>query len=439
MKPVYSFFSPEGVLMQKHWDFNQTARAAARGENSYSFFFFGGGVRGGKTFCTLLTIIQICQEFPGMKCHIIRETMPDLIGTVGESLKKLMPPGTYKKMNRDKSNYYIEFFNGSRIYFFAENLTKDPDLDEWKGMETNLIFLEQIEGLSEKTFNKAIERFGSWRIENEPQPLIFSTFNPTHVEWVRNKIYDPYIEGTLADDYYVQFVLPQDNPHNKEHQMRNWKKMDDKMYRQYVLGDWNVLSDEKQWAYSFDKFRHIAQVELKKQPIYLSFDFNVNPITCLAAYINEGNKRTAEGVSIEVFREFRLENSNVYELCNEIRKIFNGTYFIVTGDASGRSRSVNVKDNITSYSIIQKELNVNNHRLQVPMKNLGLNDSRVVVNGTLDKLDVKIDPSCKHLIADLSSVKVTEENKIDKKDGSKSHLFDCFRYFCNRYFYSNFL
>lgn len=433
---VYRFYGENGVKMQKHWDFYCTARESARGNNEYRVFFFGGGVRGGKTFCVLITIIKICEEFPGMKAHIIRKNMSVLIDTTAESLSKLIKPGTYRKWNRDKSNYYVEFWNGSRIYLFAENIDKDKDLDGFKGLETNLIFLEQIEELSPKTFEKAKERAGSWRLKKEPKALIFSTFNPTHVKWVRESFYIPYKNGDLPKDYYAQFVLAIDNPYTTDEQFQRWETMDSRSYNQYILGDWEVLAKENVWAYGFKSTKHVVKNEVcKDKPIYLSFDFNVDPITCLAAHLSNEEGDT---LYLHIFKEFRLRNSNIFELCNEIKKIYNGTYFIITGDASGKNRSVNLTDNITAYDIIEMELNIAMDNNDVPRRNLGHHDSRIVVNSCLEKIDIRIDPSCSYLIEDLETVAVGKDGKIDKSDAKKTHLFDCFRYFCNTYFHKHF-
>jgi hypothetical protein len=101
-------------------------------------------------------------------------------------------------------NNYFEYDNGSRIYFFAENFKNDKDLDRFKGLETNIFLLEQMEELQQATFLKAIERCGSHYLrgyDNLPG-LILGTFNPTS-GWLKEEIYEKSKNNT-----FIFFHLP---------------------------------------------------------------------------------------------------------------------------------------------------------------------------------------------------------------------------------------
>ena len=439
---IYSFFNPvDGSLMVKHWNFYLEIMKAVQYKSQKRIFFFGGGVRGGKSFLCLFALLRIAKLFPGVKIHIIRNSMPVIQSTIEQSFLKLCKE--YKRFNRDKGNYFVEFHNKSRIYFFAEQYDSDKDLDRFKGLETNIIFLEQIEELQEKTFEKAQERLGSWRFKGEPNPIILSTFNPTNVEWIRETVYYPYKIQDIPYNYHIEMVTAKDNPFVAEHQWEIWKnKKDKKSYQQYIEGDWDVLTDVNIFAYSFDRNKHVQSVEKRYEYIYLSFDFNVNPSVCLLAHIGDNH--------LHIFSELRIENSNVYEIIEGIENLSEGLPLFITGDASGRSRSHLLKDNMNTYDIIKRELNITHHSFHVPKSNLGLFDSRQIVNATLEHMDVRIDSSCKYLIEDLLTVEVDTKGSylhktrrdrdisIDKRDSTKTHLLDCFRYYCNTYFAKKF-
>jgi phage terminase large subunit len=188
------------------------------------------------------------------------------------------------------------------------------------------------------------------------------------------------------------------------------------------------------FAYAFKREKSIrAGLKLNNEhPIILSFDFNVDPITCLACQ--------SYGESVRVLREFRLRNSDIFALCSEIKKYYQGKEFIVTGDASGANRSAMTKGAMNYYMIIKEELNVPRSNFKVPTFNPSIKNSRVLLNSMLEKYgDFYIDSSCEFLINDLLYVESDWAGNIDKtKDSSKTHLLDCLRYYLWT-FHSNFV
>ena len=137
--------------------------AAITGKSPNRFLGIGGAVRGGKTFvCLAAWAIFAARMYPGSRWHIIRKDMPTLQDTTIPSMQKILPDNQiHYKYLKDKSNYHIRFSNGSKIFFKGENLLRDRELKAFNGLETNGIFLEQAEELSERLLQKAIERAGS--------------------------------------------------------------------------------------------------------------------------------------------------------------------------------------------------------------------------------------------------------------------------------------
>jgi hypothetical protein len=424
---VFSFKDPQtGALMGKQYEFFTAVLAAARRQTDNRIFHFGGGIRGGKTYTCLFTLLCIANEFPGVKIHIVRDTMPNCIRTVRESFLKMCK--SYKKFYQGKDNPYIELHNGSKIFFFAENFDRDKELDRFKGLETNIFFLEQIEEMQEKTFNKAIERVGTWLQPGMPPGIILTTFNPTYVKWIRDMVYMPYKTKKPLHGHYTVMATAKDNPHIPADLWSNWKLMDSESYKTFVEGDWDAGENKKAYCYAFNPDVHVQPViPYRGGDVYLSFDFNVDPAVCLMAMVGDDY--------LYVFKEFRIRNSNVYDLCTAILQYHTGGIMYITGDASGNSRNHAIPDNLSTYDILRKILKVTKHNTHLSNKNLGLRDSRLVTNSVLENFDVKIDPSCEFLIDDLLTVEANEKGQIEKtKDPLKSHLLDCFRYYCNTYF-----
>lgn len=211
--------------------------AAAIGTTSRRFFCYGGAIRGGKTAVTLAILIFLCRMFPRSRWHIVRDDLPNLKKTTIPSLEKFLP-NTGFNVNRDPGNFFYEYRNGSRIYIMPENLSRDPELKSFLGLETNGFFLEQAEELSPLLWEKAKERTGSWYIDPMPPGFIFLTVNPTYT-WSRRVFYEPWRRGELPDNYFYLNALPTDNPFVTGDQWASWSEMSPELYAQFVEGNWD--------------------------------------------------------------------------------------------------------------------------------------------------------------------------------------------------------
>lgn len=170
----------------------------------------------------------------------------------------------------------------------------------------------------------------------------------------------------------------------------------------------------------------------KSLPLILSFDFNLDPITCSVQQHPENREW------IKIYKEFRLEDSNTYALCDAIIALYglDDFYFKVTGDASGESGSTMVEENVNNYTIIQQKLNLELSQILLPGANPGHKENRVLTNSLFQRHDnILIDADgCPYLIDDLKFVQINDEGKIDKKkDARRTHLLDCLRYYFNTF------
>ena len=207
------------------------------------------------------------------------------------------------------------------------------------------------------------------------------------------------------------------------------------VFLELYFGIPNESSADK-FFYAFDESAHVGDTVFNDQVhTYLSFDFNYNPICCsVIQHYDE---------CIWVHEVIKLENSNIYSLCDVIKiKYPNGNY-IVTGDATGQSNSAMVKDNLNYYRIIAEQLRVSKSAIQVPSVNPKLEDNKVLMNALLEHYPIVINSNkAQPLIYDCKFVRVDNEGKIVKTDRNdptqQADAADTFRYYCNR-FHRNFL
>ena len=397
------------------------------------YFFYGGGIRSGKSVAVIACLLWLCKKFKGSKWYVIRENMPVLMQTTIPSFEKFAPPNTDVVYHRSSSNYYIEFKKyGSKIYFKAENISLDPTLDSFLGLECNGFFLEQIEELDIKMFEMAKQRSGSWIIPDMPPPLILSTFNPTQT-WVKAEIYERHMNGTLPDSYYYQSALPSDNPFVTEEQWSNWQNLDEQYKKQFIEGDWtDYLNKDNLWAYNFNRAKHVSTDEIKPNndyELYLSFDFNRNPASCVVIQYYDDTVYVVEAI--------KIMGGGTETICNYILENYPDMLYVVTGDYSGNTSSNIFSETVTNYTVIRSMLKLNKGQVKL-VPNPPLAKNQRLVNLALKSYNIKICPvKAKALIFDLENCKRRADGTIIKDNRNdptqQSDQLDCLRYWCNIY------
>ena|SRR3990167_4247906 len=263
-----------------------------------------------------------------------------------------------------------------------------PTLTDYKG---DAWFLSTPQGVNSYFYElfkmeQSHNNWKSWQMPTSSNPYI----DPLEIEEARNQL-DPL---SFRQEYEAQFVAMADKP----------------------------------FMYCFED-RHVSKtIQLNpKDTVYLSFDFNVDPITCTAWQIGKD--------FIHGLYEFRLRNSNTYSLCEVIKGTLPNCHFIVTGDATGMGRTTQIKGNYNNYTIILKELGIGIGQLKVPKNNPPINESRTLCNSVFSKHpNVLLHERMKYLIEDNRFVQVKDDGSIDKtSDAHSGHLLDTERYVINSF------
>jgi hypothetical protein len=409
---------------EKQAVFFDVVMAAVHGDIPLRYLFYGGAIRGGKTFACLICLIMFCRLFPGSKWYVIRKDFTRLQETTLPSMLKILRKSPHWRWNRDRSNYYVEYMpNGSKIFFSGEDFVRDPKLNWLLGLEANGFFLEQVEELQEFTLEMCISRAGSEYIDPMPTPIILASMNPT-ITWVRERIWLPWSEGRLLPPWYFLEALPEDNTYVTDEQWSAWENLPDEMYAQFIEASWEFAKPPNVFAFAFDEKKHHKDVGYNSDhPLYVSFDFNVEPITCLL------EQHDLEWV--HTFKEYRLLPSDIWALTDHLVANHGDAFWMVTGDATGQARSAISRGNKTYYQVIKQQLVIGPLQIKVPKANPSVRNTRVLTNALLAKhpefwINTK---ACPHLTLDLNGVVVDGDGDIDKsKDKRKTHLLDCFRY-----------
>ena len=199
---------------------------------------------------------------------------------------------------------------------------------------------------------------------------------------------------------------------------------------EYMALDVDLIDNP--WAFAFSYDKHVPKSEqpepTREEELYLSFDFNKNPICCsvIQHYDDE----------IKVLETIKLANSDIYALCDYILVHYPNYLYIVTGDATGQNSSALVRDNLNYYKVIKEKLDLSNSQMKVPKINPTMEENQVLVNSVLANYTVIMHKEkAKALIFDCQNVRMTPDGKIDKGDRDdvtkQADALDTFRYWIN--------
>ena len=276
--------------------------------------------------------------------------------------------------------------------------------------EARLVLIDRLRG---KAYTQSEQMHRAWYATTPPE-------NPTMLKAILEQ---------KNSDIKVVWGTSYDNASNlPDAYIKNLKlSYDEKTFEREVLGKLLFLNNNP-FFYSFDEHHHIKPTQADaRSKVVLSFDFNVNPLTCIAVQ--------AVGTEVSVLREWRLEDSDIYKMTAKIAPWLRQFATIeITGDATGQSRSAMQRDNIHAYERIRRELGLGLPSLKVAKSNPPHGNSIVICNTVIQRvIDLRIDPSCKHLIEDIRAVRIGVGNKIQIDNPKQGHLLDCFRYYLHNY------
>ena len=219
------------------------------------------------------------------------------------------------------------------------------------------------------------------------------------------------------------------NPYLKPEELEEIKtQLDTLTYLQEFEAEF-VTFNALSFAYNFDVQKHIQHVDYDEELpfVHLSFDFNLDPATCLIGQVPE------HGV-INLIDEIHIENGSIYDVIEQIKtKVPIMFQIILTGDASGYKREASTRDLINMYDIICRELNLAWDFNYAPIKNPSVRSTRILLNSILEKGQFRISPKCKHTIKDLELCNVDKHGDIDKTNKERSNHLDTVRYMANTF------
>jgi phage terminase large subunit len=406
--------------------FHQISKASDRFVINY------GGTASSKSFSAAQNEVLKAARYNDTKTLVIRKVGATLRDSVIPSFRSriaefdLSPVFKFNKTERT-----LDCINGSQIIFRGLD---DPDkLKSFEGL--NRILVEEA---AELEFEDFLEL--NRRARGRDNIQITLTFNPVHEEhWLKKHFFDQEME----DKVHCKSTY-NDNPFitGKDREQIEWmKRYDHNQYRVYALGEWGLRTNTMPWLFAFNRERHLRPVLpfLPSYPVHLSFDFNREPVSCIAVQMSP--HRGAHDSFVHFIKEFAAD-VQLKELCARIRAAFPASILYVTGDASGNRGDIGFDHrHSTYYQMIRSYLGISERLMHLNPRNLMHHDSRQLINMLFsDYPNILISQAgCPLLANDCIIATVDDESSkpgMLKKDRNmyKMDLFDALRYFFQTYF-----
>lgn len=259
-----------------------------------------------------------------------------------------------------------------------------------------------------------------------------------------HKFYTLYKQAqqNINGSYKLYEYTTYDNPYLRREDIKEleleYQAQDYSAYEQEILGKFvDVIVGGNPFFLHFKEADHVSdKVEyIPGIAVYLSIDFNVDPITCVMGQIWNG------GNSVQFFDELSINAGSIpllIEALKDKQKEYPG--FLrnvkITGDSLGKNKDISQKDLASHYIKLQRGLKLNTTNFQLP-NNPKHKDSRIDCNQVLlNHPDLKIHKDkCPTLIRDLKILQVDQFGEIIKKNrnvvSQLADSGDCFRYFIN--------
>lgn len=309
---------------------------------------------------------------------------------------------------------------GNEIWFRSAD---DPEA--LAGPNLSAVGLDESQKMKYRAFEISVSRARDPRAKVRQ---VFVVGTPDGFNWVYDTFTGKGIESGLSYKTRLITGTTLDNTYLPETYVDTMLgQYDELTARQYVYGEFVNLNQGRVY-YSFSRAENVKPVTfIQGLDIYLTFDFNINPMTTSFCQIVNGNPGEQSQV-INVFRTINSRNGNTDEQCKEIKRIlaelnFQGKLHI-TGDASHPKSTTS---NRTDWEIIRDHFPTADFILRKsnPAVQDRVNSVNAKLKNSKGSIGIYISPECNELVQDFEQVSWKEGTReIDKSNPKLTHNTD---------------
>lgn len=420
---------------------------------------FYGGYGSGKSVFIAQDLIEKCLNDSYFKCYYGRKGYVDIRGssfeTIVETIEELGLESYFHYSKADNSSMVIKCrLNGNKFVPFGSDdpkklkSIKDPThiwCEEFDQYED-----EDVENEKKGDFQLLFPRLRTTKAQTE----FIASFNTEQVfpkHWILKYFFPEMYEGEdKPQDWFKEVIASFDILRVFANYTDNFFIDQEEYYKQLQLasggdqdtlnsmakGAWGIINNKKPWLYNYDQNKHVRSVLfLPTFPIYISFDFNVDPFACTIWQMSpqKGLKDSFIHCIDRIVDKVKLD-----DMCAIIKSRYPHSIKHVTGDRSGKNEDVG--RNQTLYQMIQSYLG-NGCILDLNDSNLEHADSRELCNALfyhypklyIDEKVVELQTDCKRATPDPNSANPSK--LLKNRTTHKMDTFDSMRYFFQTYFH----
>lgn len=410
--------------------------------NTLDVAIYQGGYGSGKTWCGSLLGILLAMKYPGCRglvgakeYELVRKTtLVSYLEHLGKMGFKYGVDYSYNKVDK-----IIKFSNGSEILFSALD---DPE--KFKSLNLHWAEIEEASQVSDSTFKQLIGRLRNTFIGKDWKDFRYRLFGHTNPQPDKGWIWRRFVEEA-KENYRLVIAPTTNNIFLPEHYVESMKEsFDEEYYRINVLGEFGDYASGLV-VKGFNE-KNIANLSYRKEmPLHLTWDFNVDPMSCIIAHKTDK--------CVYYFDECVLENSSTERTINEIIKRYpdHEGDIIINGDASGDNRST--QSEYSNYVIIKnalqkhypnKKIKFDLRPFNPPIKNRIAAFNAMICNSNGERR-LFVDRKCKHLLnniynlkykvgTDIVDVPTYAQIKSDNSLKFMEHPYDAASYLVEFYF-----
>jgi PBSX family phage terminase large subunit len=380
-----------------------------------TFIVYSGAVAAGKTLLLAHAAIKACLNNPNTKGIIGSLTYTQLSNVVwtvfNEELDKYqellnkneIPIKLKTGWSESFGKMYIEFYNGSIIYFLA--MGKDQE-EKIRGYTIDFVCLDEPVDIDESIFHQLMARMRGQNLKNR---FMLLTTNPSaETHWIYRKFYQTTNPSYYHIDTnsYENFFLPEGYIKRME------ESYDSDWIRRFLNGEWGAFSGQIYKA--FQPSKHVIDArryEGKIKYYICGVDWGITNPSCIltigiledktAIIVNEYYK--ADEISTKVAREI-LDRDRKYNY----RKVYI--------DPSAH-------DLISQCEELHLPAEKADNHVEAGIGK---------VKSLIERNQILIDESCRHTINELQSYRYDKDktglNKTEKPLKIDDHACDALRY-----------
>lgn len=341
-----SRFLQAGYVPQpKQLEFHAAARACDLPDGPSQVGF--GGARGpGKSHAIFAqAALDDCQRVPGLKVLYLRKIQKNAKEQFEDLRRSVL-----RCVSHEFKNSVLHFPNESR--FFLGHFRNESDIDQYLGIEYDLIVIEEATTLS-------LVKYRALRDSNRTskqgfRPRIYATTNPGGIGhgWFKALFIVPARQENEVDTRFI-FGTVEDNVFNDPDYRKKLEENTGWRLRAYRYGDWDIAAGQYFSTWSRDAVVKPGLQVMPGAPVWCALDYGFqHPTVCYLFSQYDGKKQVID----EHWRRQALVPENVSDIKNmlarhdlkvsDLREFLAGPdVFAKRGNESGKTIADEYEDN----------------------------------------------------------------------------------------------